>query len=99
MWLPLCHHSVAEHWRAHPGGVLGSTLKLYIEPTQVQKQLELLVCVIGVILSEPHTSVTSLRTCMCMLAWTEHLPKVLNQQISCAHAQFAFKARMSLHTQ
>ena len=34
--------------------------------------------IIGVSLSEPHTSVTALRTCVCMLAcllaWTDHLP-------------------------
>ena len=36
-------------------------------------------------LSEPHTSVNSLRTCVCMyvcmLAWTDHLPKILNERV------------------
>ena len=40
---------------------------------------------IGASLSEPHTSVTSLRTCVCMFAclraWTDHLPKILNEHI------------------
>ena len=48
---------------------------------------------IGASLSEPHTSVTSLRTCVCMfvclfvclLAWTDHLPKILNQRIQIFH--------------
>ena len=32
----------------------------------------------AVSLSEPHTSVTSLRTRVCiLLAWTDHLPKIL----------------------
>ena len=32
-------------------------------------------------LSEPHTSVTSLHTCVCMLAWIDHLPKILNERV------------------
>ena len=38
--------------------------------------------IIGASLSEPHTSMAALRTCLCihlsMLAWTDHLPKILN---------------------
>ena len=36
-------------------------------------------------LSEPHTSVTSLRTCVCMFAWTDHLPQILNERIHIFH--------------
>ena len=36
-------------------------------------------------LSEPHTSVTALRMCVCMyaclLAWTDHLPEILNKHL------------------
>ena len=47
------------------------------------------VLIIGASLSEPHTSVTSLHTCVCMLAcllacllaWTDHLPKILNERV------------------
>ena len=39
---------------------------------------------IGASLSEPHTSVTSLRACVCMLvcllAWTDHIPEILNMR-------------------
>ena len=50
--------------------------------------------IIGVSLSKPHTSVTSLCTCIHLLAcvhmfaWTNHLQRSLNQQISLARAQF-----------
>ena len=45
--------------------------------------------VFGASLSEPHTSVTSLRTCVCiyacllacLLAWTDHLPEILNKRV------------------
>jgi len=41
--------------------------------------------IIGASLSEPHTSVTSLHTCVCMfaclLAWSDHLPKILNKRV------------------
>ena len=46
---------------------------------------------VGASLSEPHTSVTSntsvtaLRTCVCIYAWTDHLPKILNQRIQIFH--------------
>ena len=36
---------------------------------------------VGASLSDPHTSVTSLHTCVCMLAWTDHLPKILNERV------------------
>ena len=32
-------------------------------------------------LSNPHTSVTALRTRVCMLAWTDHLPEILNKRV------------------
>jgi len=43
---------------------------------------------VGASLSEPHTSVTSLRACVCMLvcllacllAWTDHIPEILNMR-------------------
>ena len=35
---------------------------------------------IGASLSEPHTSVSSLRVCVCMLAWTDHIPEILNMR-------------------
>ena len=35
---------------------------------------------IGASLSEPHTSMTPLRNaCVCVHAWTDHLPEILNQ--------------------
>ena len=37
--------------------------------------------VIGASLSEPHTSVTSLGMRVCIYAWTDHLPKILNKCI------------------
>ena len=37
--------------------------------------------IVGASLSEPHTSVTSLRTRVCMLAWTYHLPEILNKRV------------------
>ena len=45
--------------------------------------------IIGASLSEPHTSVTSLRTRVCiylcllarLLAWTDHLPEILNKRV------------------
>jgi len=42
-----------------------------------------LYCIIGASLSEPHTSMTSLHTCVyvCLLAWTDHLPKILNERV------------------
>ena len=42
--------------------------------------------VIGPSVSEPHTSVTSLRACVCtctlacLLAWTDHIPEILNMR-------------------
>ena len=45
--------------------------------------------IIGASLSEPHTSVTALRTCVymfvCLLTWTDHLPKILNERIQIFH--------------
>ena len=35
----------------------------------------------GASLSEPHTSVTSLRTRVCIYAWTNHLPEILNKRV------------------
>ena len=43
---------------------------------------------VGASLNEPHTSVTSLRACVCMLvcllacllAWTDHIPEILNMR-------------------
>ena len=40
--------------------------------------------VIGASLSEPHTSVTALRTCVCMsvcLSVCGHIPKILNERV------------------
>ena len=52
-------------------------------------QLCTIVILIGASLSEPYTSVTSLHTCVCMfaclLAWTDHLPKTLNECIQIFH--------------
>ena len=41
--------------------------------------------VIGASLSEPHTSVTALRTCVCIWPATDHLPEILNQHIQIFH--------------
>ena len=46
--------------------------------------------IIGASLSEPHTSSTALRTRVChiyiyMLAWTDHLPEILNERIQIFH--------------
>ena len=46
---------------------------------------------IGASLSEPHTSVSSLRVCVCMLAWTDHIPEILNMRFHFARVQFNFK--------
>ena len=47
------------------------------------------VTVIGASLSEPHTSMTALHTCVCIYAclfvWTDHLPEVLNERIQIFH--------------
>ena len=44
---------------------------------------------IGASLSEPHTSMTALQTCVCictcMFVWTDHLPEILNGQIQVFH--------------
>ena len=37
--------------------------------------------VIGASLSKPHTSVTSLHTRVCIYAWTDHLPEILNKRV------------------
>ena len=41
--------------------------------------------IFGASLSKPRTSVISLHTCVCMLAcllaWTDHLPKILNERV------------------
>ena len=46
----------------------------------------------GVSLNKPHTSVTSLCLCVCKFAclfdWTDHLSKILNQQISLEGVKF-----------
>ena len=52
--------------------------------------LSVIFCtVIGASLSEHHTSMTSLRMCVCiyacllacLLAWTDHLPEILNKRV------------------
>ena len=43
------------------------------------------LAIIGASLSEPHTSVTALRTRVCMRVWTNHLPSILNECIQIFH--------------
>ena len=60
---------------------------MHSHDTQMLAHLNLIV---GASLSEPHTSVTSLRTrvciylCLlaCLLAWTDHLPDILNKRVN-----------------
>ena len=56
--------------------------------------MKYLNALIGVSLSEPHTSVTSLRTCVCMLAWTDHLPQILNEHIQIFHEDRACEGQI-----
>ena len=65
--------NVIDHCRRNPA----HQAKLLAHPWRDFTDL-----LIGASLSEPHTSVTSLRACVCMLvcllAWTDHIPEILN---------------------
>ena len=49
-----------------------SSLNIYATVAPLWSTISLFF-LIGVSLSEPHTSVTSLHQCVCMFAWTDHL--------------------------
>ena len=44
--------------------------------------------IFGASLSELHTSVTALHTCVCIYVWTNHLPEILNERIQIFHYDF-----------